>query len=155
MTSATFAAGTSVSVEKTRTEIDTLLGKHGAIARGISVDDVAAQAVVMFAIGEHRYRLRVPLPKLAEHARGVSRRQGYSRTPAEQQKAFEQAMRERWRGAFLLLRAMLESVRLGILSAQDVLGGILVLPDGVTPQEGRFLDHDASGQPRAKELDHG
>ena len=77
-----FAQGTKVSVERTRAEIDTLLGKHGATQRGIVTDDEGSKAVVAFVLRGGQYRVELPMPK----------RKAFRR-PEDH----EQATRERWR----------------------------------------------------------
>jgi hypothetical protein len=56
-----YATGTSVTVEKTRTELDTLLGKHGATSRAIDTNE--GKAIVAFVIGGLSYKLEVPMPE--------------------------------------------------------------------------------------------
>jgi hypothetical protein len=56
-----YAAGTSVTVEKTKSEIDSLLGKHGATQRGVLADDSAGRAIVAFVIAESGKTVAVAL----------------------------------------------------------------------------------------------
>ena len=46
----TYASGTSVPVERSRAELETLLAKHGADQRGIATDDTRGVATITFRI---------------------------------------------------------------------------------------------------------
>jgi hypothetical protein len=127
----TYAEGTSVTVEKSKAELEGLLRKHGAGQRVFGNDDQNGQAFVMFALSGRQYRLEVPLPKIADFAKKPKRGWGMvSRTAAEQQKAHEQACRERWRAVVLLVKAKLELVALGVSSIEREFLADLMLPDG-------------------------
>lgn len=108
-----FASQTTVSVEKTRAEIDRLLGKHGAGHRGIMVDEGKNLAQIAFVIHSRRYRLDVPMPKNV----GVQRQ-------------YDQACRTRWRTILLTLKAKFELVDLGISSIEKEFLGDMILQNG-------------------------
>lgn len=131
-----YAQGTGVSVEKTRAELDTLLGKHGASSRAILTDDAADQALVVFVLRGLKYKLVLPLPKRAEHATRSLPPGGWrwssDRQKAWREKAWEQACRERWRQVLLLVKAKLELVRLGVTTAEHEFMADLVLANGET-----------------------
>ncbi len=61
-----YAADTTVSEEKTRAEIETVLGRHGATHRAIATDEEVHLAQIAFVIRGRRYRLDVPLPAMTE-----------------------------------------------------------------------------------------
>jgi hypothetical protein len=134
-----YAEGTSVSVEKTRAEIETLLGKHGAGQRAILCDDELGLAQIGFGIHGRRYRLDVPMPSL-ESVRPTTRTGpsvGYWRLDeagrlAWARRALEQAQRERWRAVLLMLKAKLELVRIGVSTVEHEFLADMVLPDGKT-----------------------
>lgn len=111
----TFAAKTSVSVEKTRVEIDTLLGKYGATSRGTMIAEKTAH--VAFVIEGRRYRIDVPLP---------------DRRKFSSEKDYEQAQRTRWRCVLLLIKSKLEIVKLGMSTAEREFLADLILPNGRT-----------------------
>lgn len=133
---ATFAVGTKVSVEKTRAELDTLLSKYGATARGIVVKDLAGVAQVAFVLRGLPYRLDVPLPKMGngepESAPRGWRVWGDLERELWHVKKHEQACRERWRVLLLLVRAKLEAVRLGMSTVEKEFMPDLVLDNGET-----------------------
>jgi hypothetical protein len=116
MTQPTYAKGTTVSVERSRAEIDTLLGKYGATQRGIQTSETAAQ--VAFVIEGKKYRIDVPLPELREF-RGDARK-------------CEQGCRERWRCVVLLLKSKLQLVQLKMSTVEREFLADMVLPNGRT-----------------------
>lgn len=142
-----YAAGTIVSVEKTKSEIDTLLGKHGATQRGIMADDEERRAMVAFVIGGRHYRLDVPLPDMSkfadpskpdwQQAKGITVPRGWPNWGIEKRKqwtrnSMDQSERERWRAVLLMLKAKLELVRIGISTVEREFMADLVLPNGST-----------------------
>jgi len=134
MAHSSYAAGTSVSVQKSKFELDALLQRHGATQRGYFDDDTKGEAVVAFTLRGRQYRLVLPLPKFDSFAtREVKRGHRVTKertTPELQRKLFEQASRERWRLFVLLVKAKLEVVALGITSAEHEFLADLVLPNG-------------------------
>jgi len=135
-----FAENTSVSVERSKAELDTLLGKAGANSRGIVSDDQQGQAIVAFALGGGKYRLSVPLPKPSDFPKsGDAPRgwHGWAETKRAQwrYRQWEQASRQRWRALILVVKSKLEIVRLGLSSAQREFMADLVLSNGQTVSE--------------------
>ena len=112
-----YASTTTVSVEKSRAEIDTLLGKHKASHRGIQVNEELGMAQIAFVIQGRKYRLDVPLPK--ENKMELRRR-------------YEQECRSRWRAILLMLRAKLELVEIGVSTVEREFLADMVLADGQT-----------------------
>ena len=119
-----FAAKTSVSVDKTRLEIETLLTRAGATTRGTMTDDAKNTAVVAFVLKGATYRITLPLPIYA----GSTNYKATGRALA----SHDQAVRTRWRVLLLLLKAKLEAVRLGVSSAEHEFLADLVLENGRT-----------------------
>jgi hypothetical protein len=147
----TYASGTSVSVERSRMEIDSLLGKHGATSRGVATTEGMAQ--VAFVIGGLHYRLDVPLPafKMTKQPPGWW---GWNESRREEYKAKHtaQATRERWRAILLLLKAKLEAVRMGVSRVEKEFLSDLVLDGGGTVYQAmgeRIAKALANGQPLA------
>ena len=140
-----YAEGTQVSAEKSKSELDTLLAKHGATQRGVMSDDAEGTAVVFFRLHDRHYRLDVPLPKLGDYAtpaelswkqaKGKKVPQRWDHWTVAQRTQWvrwqhEQGCRERWRAVVLLVKAKLEIVQLGLSSAEREFLADLVLPDG-------------------------
>jgi hypothetical protein len=130
----TFAKGTSVSVEKSRMDIDSLLSKHGAGQRGVLCDDEGGVARLLFTMAGRQIRLEVPLPRPSEFAKRAKGERNYWRslTPAEQRSRWEQACRERWRLVLLFLRAKLENIALGVSTVEREFLADVTLANGQT-----------------------
>lgn len=140
-----YAEGTSVSVEKSRAELDGLLARHGATQRVMGTDDARGEAVIAFTVAprgqpqneRRQIRIVLPVPKIEAFATKPAPSNAYDRRPrqrdaAEQHKAWEQACRERWRLLCLLVKAKLEFVALGVSSLEREFLADLMLPDGST-----------------------
>jgi hypothetical protein len=128
----TYAQGTSVSVEKSKMELDVLLKKHGAQRRVFGDDSENGKAFVIFEIKERQFRLDVPLPKLSEFSIGEYRGKPAHRNPEQKERAHEQACRERWRAILLLVKAKLETIALGLSTVDREFLADLMLPNGRT-----------------------
>lgn len=137
MTAAAFAEGTEVPVEKSRAEIDGLLGKHGATQRVLAMDDERGLAIVAFTLKARQYRLELPIPtkedvwpKAGKEPQGWHTTFDSARQNAWVDKQREQRTRERWRALVLLLKGKLEIVRLGFSTVEREFLADLVLPNG-------------------------
>lgn len=106
-----FAHKTSVSVDRTRAEIERLVRAHGATAFG-RMWGIAAASVVFEAKGRH-LRFELPLPKEREF-RSEDRR-----------KAEE---RRRWRCLLLAIKSKFESVESGISVFDEEFLANIVMP---------------------------
>jgi hypothetical protein len=103
-----YAARTDTSVEKSKLEVDLLLAKNGAGARGIAVDENKGVAMISFVIGGLQYRLVIPMPVKSE--KNGARPRGWAVWDADRKERwlardFEQRCRSRWRAVVLLLKA--------------------------------------------------
>jgi hypothetical protein len=129
MTANRYAAGTAVPVERSRAELDTLLGKHGATSRIIGMEDEPGKpraALVGFKLGPHSFKLRVPLandPQRDGIRGAIAAKAGGIRD------------RERWRLIILLVKAKLEAIRLGVSTPEREFMPDLIVDDGRTLQE--------------------
>lgn len=133
----TYAKGTSVSVERSRAELGSILARYGAKNYVVGSDDDAGLAHIGFALEGHRVRLSIPLPKFDDFATHVDRGRKIvvPSTPERQRKDFEQACRERWRAAVLMTKSKLELVQLGCSSFEREFLADVLLPDGRTVHE--------------------
>jgi hypothetical protein len=145
----TFATDTTVPVERSKAEIERLLGRHGA-ARFMSGWD-GDTAAIGFVLGNRTIRFTLPLPAKADkqfHRTPTGRQR---RNPADAERAWEQACRSRWRALLLVIKAKLEAVQVGISTVEDEFLAWTVLPgDGRTVGERLRLTIDesvASGKP--------
>jgi len=144
----TFAENTSVSVERTKVELDLLLQKHGATQRAMGHDDEKGRAVVVFSLGGRQIRMQIPLPRREEFPpvdkrdwdtklktpRGWNYLSTAKRTEwvAAQ---FDQKARTRWRCMLLIVKAKLELIELKMSTVDREFLADISLPDGQTVGE--------------------
>jgi hypothetical protein len=128
--SGTYAIQTSVSVEKSRGEIEKTLSRYGATAFMYGWNE--GGAIIQFAAHGRLVKFILRLPdKDADEFRltpaGRSRR-----TDADAERAWEQACRQKWRALALVVKAKLEAVDAGIAIFEDEFLAYTVLPGGET-----------------------
>jgi len=132
-----YAQNTTVSVEKSRAEIETTLAKYGA--NRFAYMTQPGSAMVGFAIKDTTgtnlaIRMSLPLPDASE--RRFTHRKGYSRTeqnsPEQAHKLHEQACRSSWRSLFLVIKAKLEACATGISTIEREFMADVVTPNGQT-----------------------
>lgn len=128
----TYAADTSVPVERSRNEIEKILARYGASAFGYMTDD--GQAVVMFEAHGRRIRFQLTLPKQDER-RFTHTKTGTQRTDNAAFGAWEQGCRARWRALVLCIKAKLESVESQITDFESEFLAWIMLPTGETMGE--------------------
>ena len=128
-----YAADTSVSVERSRSEIESTLQRYGADGFAYGWD--RQRAVVQFqADGRHiRFILELPDRNDKEFTHTPSR--GTKRTDTQSLAAWEQACRQRWRALNLVIKAKLEAVEAGISTFDEEFLSHIMLPNGTTVGE--------------------
>lgn len=145
-----FAAGTTVSPEKTRAEIETLLMRYGAKGFRYTVGEKGAS--IEFLAHERLVRFRLVYPDPSEKRFRIRAGGWQSRTPAQQLAAWEAEIRLLWRSLFLAIKAKLELVRSGITVFEEEFLAHVVMPDGMTFGQHitpRIAEAYASGSVRA------
>lgn len=125
-----YAKGTTVSAEKSRGELDKLLTRAGATQRGIGSDDEKGEAWVIFRLADRHVKLSLPLPSITEKRFAFDGNRN-ARTPEKRRAAWEQACRERW----LLVKAKLEAIALGVSTVEREFLADIYLGDGRTVHE--------------------
>ena len=140
-----YAEGTEVSVEKSKLEMERLLGKHGATRRILGVDEEAGVAFVMFEMQKRQVRLKVPVPTVAVLIADASfdpkkRPTGWGYWGTTQRetwakKRHAQLEKERWRQLLLLVKAKLEMIALGLSTVEREFLADIFLSDGRTVHE--------------------
>lgn len=152
-----YAENTTVPAERSRGDIERLLARYGADQFMYGWDD--NQAVIAFRMEGRNVRFLLPMPNRdsTEFTHTPTRRN--RRSPAEADKAYEQATRARWRSLALVIKAKLEAVEAGITIFQDEFLAHIVLPDGSTMSQwaGPQLDHvyDSGAMPAVLQLSEG
>lgn len=124
-----YAENTSVSVEKSRAEIETVLRRYGAT--GFISGWNEERAVIGFTMQERQVKFFLPLPDRAGKKFARDGR-GRLRSPEQVYATWEQECRQRWRALALVIKAKLEAVAAGITVFEDEFMAHIVLPDGHT-----------------------
>lgn len=126
-----YAKGTTVSVQKSRVEIEQLLAKWKATRTATMVE--RDRAAVYFQMGVWHVQFTIPLPTEAEAAKLKDGRSSWKTATKEQQSRWlEQKQRERWRALLLAIKAKLISVENGVETFEEAFLAHLVLPSGQT-----------------------
>ena len=124
-----FAEGTTVSVEKSRAEIEKLIIRYGATSTAFM--NAPSRAIVCFEANSRRIMFELKLPDRADK-RFVRDYRGYTMPANKQMEKWEQACRQCWRALALVIKAKLEAVETGITSFEDEFLAHIVMPDGQT-----------------------
>lgn len=127
-----FASQTAVSIDKTKTEIDTLVTAFGADKYSAGRDDEHGTVFVAFRCRDRFIRFSVPMPKPGERRFTHTETRGQKRSPSQATEAYEQECRAVWRRLLLCIRAKLESVEAGIESFDESFLAQIVTPNGET-----------------------
>lgn len=121
MSAGVYARETTVPAEKSRGEIERILSRYGATAFGYGWNERGA--VVTFAAHGRRVQFTLTMPARDDPQFTTYRRGQFSaptkRTPAEAERRWEQATRQRWRALALVVKAKLEAVAVGIATFEE------------------------------------
>lgn len=128
-----YAEKTSVSVGKTKADIESLIQKYGAeqFISGYKGN----LAVIGFVIAKRQIRFILPLPDQQAHEYWYTPGRGQRRSDEAAYAVWEQASRSRWRALYLVIKAKLEAVDAGISTIEREFMYDIVLPDGRTVGE--------------------
>lgn len=127
---AQYARETKVASAQTRLDIERELMRYGADMFGYTTS--RTQAMVQFMLQDHRMRFIIPLPDRRAREFTHTSVRGYLRTQADQDAAYEQAVRQRWRALYLVIKAKLEAVENQISTLEDEFLANIVLGDDQT-----------------------
>ena len=125
----TYAAETSVSIERSKGEIERTLDRYGATAFWYGWDKDSDAAMIAFEVEGRRIRIVVPMPQREQFATTPT---GRRRATKETDAAWEQGKRQRWRAIALIVKSKLEAVEAGISTIEAEFLAHTVLPDGQT-----------------------
>lgn len=123
-----YAADTSVPVERSRAELETIIRRYGADAFVSGWD--GAGATIGFRLRGRFIRIALPLPSDADFGRTPTGRTRHARAAIDA--AREQAHRQRWRALVLVVKAKLEAVIAGVSTVEQEFLAWTLLPDGRT-----------------------
>lgn len=128
-----YAEKTSVSVSKTKADIEDLIQKAGA---GQFISGYKENmAVIGFSLANRQIRFVLPLPDKQEQKFWFTPERRTKRSEKQAYEAWEQACRSRWRALYLIIKAKLEAVDNGISTIEREFFYDIVLPDGKTVGE--------------------
>lgn len=127
-----YASSTSVSVEKSRAEIESTLTRYGAGQFGYATDTDRGLATIQFAANGRHVRFVLQLPSRNDRQFVRTPVRGHRRSESQQLEAWEQACRQRWRALALAIKAKLEAVECGITEFEEEFMAHIVLPNGDT-----------------------
>jgi hypothetical protein len=128
-----YATQTSVSVEKTRAEIEAMITKFGA-SRFMSGTE-PGMALIGFEVRGKLVRFVLPLPDKQEQRFWRTPHRRHTRTADEAYREWEQACRSSWRALGLCIKAKLEAVEQKITTFETEFLAHFVLPNGQTMGE--------------------
>lgn len=128
-----YAEKTSVSVSRTKADIEDLIQRYGAdqFVSGYKGNI----AVIGFSMAGRQIKFILPLPDKAAREYWYTPGRGQKRTEEAANTAWEQACRSRWRALYLIVKAKLEAVEAGISTVEREFFYDIVLPDGRTAGE--------------------
>lgn len=124
-----YAKNTTVSVSKSKEEIEKVLSKYGADQFISGWDTGTNQAMLGFRFNAKMVRFTLPMP--AKEDFKYDKRE-YERAAHVIEKDWEKACRQRWRALALVVKAKLEAVEVGIATFEEEFLAHILLPDGQT-----------------------
>lgn len=127
-----FARDTSVSVSRSKAEIEQTIERYGAgqFMSGWSGN----RALIGFTSENRQIRFVLELPE-KDSSEFTETPTGKARSSDAALKAWEQACRQRWRALNLVIKAKLEAVESGISVFEDEFMANIVMPNGRTVSE--------------------
>jgi hypothetical protein len=143
---ARYAENTTVPTDRSRAEIESTLRRYGADQFVSGWDN--SRAMLGFRANGRHVRFEMPMPGRDDPEIVLTPSQKWKRSAKQQDDAFEQEVRRRWRALALAVKAKLEAVDTGIASFDDEFLAYFVLPGGMTVGQimgGRLDDVLASG----------
>lgn len=127
----TYASDTDVSAEQSRLEIERTLRRWNADAFMYGQD--RDRAIVGFMLRGRQIRFEVAVPDRADKAfKWTNHNPPRRRTLRQEEDAYQQSIRQRWRALNLVIKAKLEAVESGIATFENEFLAQLVLPNGMT-----------------------
>lgn len=83
-------------------------------------------------MAERQIKFSLPMPDKNSREFTHTPERGTKRSPAQVEKEYEQAVRQKWRALLLVIKAKLEAVESGITVFDDEFMAHIVMPDGNT-----------------------
>ncbi|WP_434042271.1 MULTISPECIES: hypothetical protein [Sorangium] len=131
-----YGGHTRVTVEHTQRQIRALLKEHGCPAKKVGEDDELNVALVIFRLGERFIRFQFPVPLASEFTHRCVNGQMWKLPEEHAQARAQQALRQRWRAAYLGIKGRLVLVESGIMTLESAFVAETVDPaSGLTVAE--------------------
>ena len=127
-----FASKTSVSVEKSKAEIEKLLVRYGANQFASATDLIECKSIIRFRAHDRQIQFELPLPNRNDSKFRLTPSTGKTRSDKDIERLWEQACRQSWRALALVVKAKLEAVESGITEFEDEFLAHIVMPNGKT-----------------------
>jgi len=124
-----YAPKTSVSVERSRADIEKTLRQYGADQFTLGSDDARGMAVIRFRANDRVVQFVLRLPSKSDYRKTPT---GLDRAAVQIEREWEQACRSRWRALLLCIRGKLEAVESNISEFEEEFLAHIILPDGKT-----------------------
>ena len=124
-----YAKTTNVNPERSQEEIKSILRRYGCDRFGVMEE--RNSAFVMFTISGLNIQVEVPMPA-RDSNEFTTTDTGRDRSELAAWRAYEQAVRSRWRSLLLAIKAKLEAVECGISTVEIEFMPFIVLHDGST-----------------------
>jgi hypothetical protein len=124
-----YASNTNVPIGRSQEELKDILRRYGA--DGFGTMERGGIAMVLFEFNGLGIRIDVTLPDRADKEFNETDT-GRARSEDAAHKAYEQAVRQRWRALLLAVKAKLEAVACGISTIETEFMPFVVMPDGQT-----------------------
>lgn len=123
-----YAKNTTVSVLQSKNELNRLLEKYGVTKQGIDSENNC----IFFTLHGRNVKISISIPQKNEFEYTETKRR---RTKIQAEKAYEQAVRQRWRSLILILKAKFESIESGITIMENEFLPYFIRNDGLTVGE--------------------
>lgn len=132
MESIEYAQDTKVPVQRSQSDIQTLVKKHGGRGWVLGESDDGTMAVVMFELADRRIRFSLPVASAKDFATYQSRGRTYERTKEAAKRMSEQQNRARWRALYQGIKAKLVNVKAGIETTEQAFQAQIMMRDPKT-----------------------
>jgi hypothetical protein len=130
-----YATTTQVPVERSRAEIERLLGAHHCTKFASGIDHERHRAEVQFTAHNRIIKFEIALPNPGDPKYTRMKNSFVQRTRAGVEKLVEQETRTRWRALLLVIKAKLEAIESGIATFEDEFLAHVLLPNQETVAE--------------------
>lgn len=141
-----YAQGTTIPVDRSKSEIEKLLRKFGA--EQFAYVSGADKSLIVFSAHGRQVRFVVSMPDPSSFNRTPS---GRTRTKTQAQDQYDAEVRRIWRSLVLMVKAKIDAIESGIATFEEEFLPYVVLPDGKTVYEetaGAIETAYATGQVR-------